>query len=120
MAHLFQNIETGELFSCGEELWISAFEAAKADGWKPDGTLYDIYYDVGEEIDFIGDDNGKLYTLLLGMMNVYEWDGNYTEKRNQVVTYEDAYYMVMSLKCAGVDPELCRFVGKGSFRICSD
>lgn len=120
MAYLFISIDSGEHLCCEEKVWIDAFEAAKADGWKPDGTMYDIYYDMDEELDLIEDDNRKLHTLVVAMNNVYAWDGSYTEKRNQIVTYDDAYYMAMSLKCAGVDPELCAFVEKGSFRICSD
>jgi len=119
MAYLLQNIETGELLHCEDEVWIGAFEAAKTDGWEPDGTQYDMYFDVDEELEFIENENQKLHTLIVAMNNTYEWDGSYTEKRNQVVTYEDAYYMAMSLKCAGVDAELCEFVAKGSFRICS-
>ncbi len=120
MGYHFINIETGDHLYCEDNLWIEAFEAAKADGWKPDGTQYDMYYYSDEEHQFIDDDNHKLFTLIDAMKKTYTWEGSYTERENQIVTYEDAYYMAMSLKCAGVDEKLCEFVAKGSFRICSD
>ncbi|HOP64641.1 MAG TPA: hypothetical protein PK358_13820 [Spirochaetota bacterium] len=120
MSYLFINIETGEQLSCDELVWVEAFEAAKADGWVPDGTLYDAPFIIDEELDFIDDDNWRLWTIYSEISKIDHWDGSYTKKRNQVVTYEDAYYMAMSLKCAGVDEKLCEFVGKGSFRICSE
>ncbi len=118
MAYTLINIESGEIFICEDNVWIDAFEAAKADGWDPDGTMYDAAYTLDEELDYIGDDNEKLWRIYTEVGNEFDWDGSYTEKRGQVVTYGDSYYMVMSLKCAGADPALCEFVSKGSFRIC--
>lgn len=118
MAYLLINIETGEQFTCDEKVWIDAFEAAKADGWDPEGTMYDAAYVLDDELDYVDDDNEKLWRIYKEVGTEFDWDGSYIEKKGQVVTYGDSYYMVMSLKCAGVDPALCEFVAKGSFRIC--
>lgn len=120
MAYLFMNIDSGELFHCEDREWIAAFEAAKADGWIPDGTQYDAAFTLDEELDFIDDDNQKVFTIVTALTEIFLWDGSYTERRNQIVTYEDSIYMAMSLKSAGITGALLEFVQKGSFRICSD
>lgn len=118
MAYLLINIETGESLYCEDQVWISAYEAAVADGWKPDGTNYDPEYFLENELDYIEDETQRYWAVVSAVKESFVWDGNYLEKAGQIVTYGDAYYMVMSLKCAGVDPEICEFVAKGSFRIC--
>ena len=118
MAYLLINLETGENFYCEDQVWIDAFNAAVADGWKPDGTMFDPEFYIDNELEFIEDENQRYWTIVYAVNESFVWDGNYLEKSGQIVTYGDAYYMVMSLKSAGVDPALIEFVGKGDFRIC--
>jgi hypothetical protein len=48
------------------------------------------------------------------------WDGNYTDKCNQVVIQDDAVYLAFALDGTDVNIELIDFMKKGSFRICSE
>jgi len=120
MAYILMNIDTGELFHCNDREWIEAFEAAKADGWRPDGTLYDADFVIDEELDYIDDENQRLFTIVAAMRETFIWEGSYTDRCNQIVTYEDSIYLAMSLKSAGITGGLLEFVQKGSFRICSN
>lgn len=118
MAYILINIETGDYFRCEDQVWIDAFNAAVADGWKPDGTMFDPEFYLDTELDFVEDETQRYWMIVSAVKETFDWDGNYIEKSGQIVTYGDAYYMVMSLKCAGVDPELIEFVSRGDFRIC--
>jgi hypothetical protein len=48
-----------------------------------------------------------------------EWDGNYTDKSNQIILEEDSINLADALRSAGFVNELTFFIEKGSFRICS-
>ena len=120
MAYIFMNVNTGEIFHCEDREWIDAFDAAKTDGWVPDGTLYDAEFVIDEELDYIDDENQKMFTIVNAMRETFVWEGSYTDKCNQIVTYEDSIYLAMSIKSAGITGALLEFIQKGSFRICSD
>lgn len=124
MSYIFINTETLEVYSCKEDEWKRAFNFACEDGWVPDGTEYDLECQVmencsgTEEPDY--DEKSNLFYVLVSMNELTEWDGNYFERKNQIVTGVDAYYMVLSLECGDFSPDLLEFMKKGSFRISSD
>jgi len=119
MAYHLLNIETLEYYYCDENEWISAIETAKENGWKPDGTYYDYVYVADDECFDIDDEMYYMYMTLVAKDISLEWDGNYIEKHNQVVMYEDTIYLAAALEGCGVDDKLLEFIKKGSFRICS-
>jgi hypothetical protein len=53
---------------------------------------------------------------------MFEWNGNYVDRRNQVVSESDAYELMRALEktWASNDRSLLDFLNNGSFRICSD
>ena len=88
--------------------------------WEPDGTIYDPLYEAADQ-SFDSDDLMYFYFMLISVKNEADyWDGSYLTKGNQIVLYEDAYYLAKSLDGTGVSTELIEFVRKGSFRICSE
>jgi hypothetical protein len=77
--------------------------------------MYDAAFTLDDELDIsrmIMKSSGE-YIQRVGLE--FDWDGSYTEKRGQVGTYGDSYYMLCPSNVAGVDPALCEFVSKGSF-----
>ncbi len=118
MNYHFVNIETGEFFICEEKLWIKTLETAQEEGWDPDGTFYDVNSQY-EEYDYDEDYNRTLYCYCMHISEMYQWDGSYTDRRDQVVGYEDTIYLVKALEGTGADADLVSFIEKGSFRICS-
>ncbi len=124
MSYIFINIDTFEVYECEEDLWHNAYDFACEDGWVPDGTFFDLAYQISEDLDDVDDYNfdpsANLFGMLLALNDMHKWDGNYFEKRNQVVTDTDLYYMVLSLKCGDFPAAFLEFLDKGSFRICSD
>ena len=120
MAYHLINIETLEHYTCDDQSWIKALDAAKENWWDPDGTMFDYIYET-EDICWDSDDYAHyMFTLLISMTESFEWDGNYIEKRNQVVSYEDTIYLASSLEGTDTDMGLIEFITKGSFRICSE
>jgi len=120
MSYHLVNIETSEYYYCDDQDWINAINIAKEDGWKPDGTMFDMECDIDDACYGIDDEMYCLYMYIQSKLEYQEWDGNYFEKRNQIVMYEDSLYLSYSLEAMGVKKELVDFVKKGSFRICSE
>lgn len=120
MSYHFINIDTGEYLYCDDHVWINALEAAKNNGWDPYGTLYDMAYDIDDECEFIEDESAIMFAVIFTMRNASEWSGSYTEKRNQVVDFNDTVYLTEALEGTDTDPELIKFIDKGEFRICAE
>jgi hypothetical protein len=120
MAYHFVNVETGEYFYCDEQVWLRALDTAEKNGWDPYGTLYDIEYSIEDECVFLDDATEILYAVLVTMGNMGQWKGSYTEKCNQVLDFNDTVYLAEALEGTDTDPELVRFIDKGTFRICAE
>lgn len=120
MSYHFINIDTGEYFYCDDHLWVSAIETAKKNGWDPYGTIYDLEYGIDDQCEFLEDEAEILFTVIFTLKENSEWDGSYTDKRNQIVDNDDSVYLTEALERTDTDPELVEFINKGSFRICSD
>ncbi|MCL1864959.1 MAG: hypothetical protein FWF73_04030 [Spirochaetes bacterium] len=119
MSYHLLNIEASVSYYCDEDEWIRTIETAKENGWKPDGTLYDYVYVAEEESFDIDDELYCMYMMIIAKDEYFEWDGNYIEKQNQIVMYEDTLYLAAALENSGIDDKLLDFIKKGSFRICS-
>ena len=120
MAYHLLNIETSEYYYCEDRDWADAIDIAIKNDWGPSGSFFDAVYETNDRC-FDTDDFVYwmfIYTTLKS--ELLEWDGNYVEKRNQIVDYEDTIYLAMSLDGTGVSTELIDFIRKGSFRICSE
>ncbi|HNX22809.1 MAG TPA: hypothetical protein PKG60_02095 [Spirochaetota bacterium] len=120
MAYHLLNIETLDCYYCEDHEWVNAIEIAKQNYWTPDGTFFDIYYDAEDQCFDNDDILYYNYMLVLSKNEFMEWEGSYFAKRNQVVMYEDSIYLASALAGSSVNPELVKFIEKGSFRICSE
>lgn len=120
MSYHLLNVETGDYIYIDDNVWISALETAKDNYWQPGGTIYDLEYCIDDDCEFIIGRTMIIFTIMQIAVEQASWDGSYTEKRNQVVDYEDTLYLADCLKGTDAPPELIEFIQKGSFRICSD
>ncbi len=120
MSYHLLNIETSEYYYCDDNEWTRAIEIAVENDWGPDGTFFDIVYETDDKCFDSDDPAYWMFMFTVSRDEALEWDGNYIEKRNQVVMYEDSIYLAKSLDGTGVSEELLDFIRKGSFRICSE
>jgi len=121
MAYLFEQLETHRTITCEEDEWLLFLAAARSNGWDEEGTRYDFPYQVEEEFDSMTDYLYNLWMILHLSKEMFAWDGNYTEKRNQIVSDSDAYYLAQALTGARQlkDRDLLEFMEAGAFRICA-
>ncbi len=121
MNYIFVNIETKEIFSCKEELWLEVLKTAKDNDWEPSGTKFDRSMALDNAFDDDDEESFRLFMFITINDEYLNWDGNYTDKADQIVTGIDADNMYGSLVYAThIDSQLFEFIGKGSFRIVSD
>lgn len=120
MSYHLLNVETGDYIYISDDVWLKALDAAKENYWQPGGTLYDLSYAIDDECEFITKKSLIIFTIMQVCLEQSEWNGSYTDKRNQIVDYEDTLYLVDCLQGTDTPQELVDFIQKGSFRICSD
>ncbi len=111
------NIETLQSLAMTEDGWISLIESARAHGWVPKGTIYDFSFQIDEECDGAAGWMMNLFVMLQLHMERASWDGNYLERKNQIVLLEDASLMAECLAEAGTPVEITGFLSLGAFRI---
>ena len=99
--------------------WLAILETAKKLGWKPEGTRYDLLYQIDELYEEGADAMYNMFIVVQVSQWYNSWDRNYTDRENQIVTGEDAKYMRLNLENSGVNPRFLDFLAKGAFRICS-
>lgn len=122
MAYTFLNITTMQTFACDDEEWRAYLERARAAGWEEEGTAFDFECEVDDAYDPMVD---YLYNLLLIFYvsrDMLEWDGNYIDKKNQVVSDSDAYCLMQALEAGWSSPDrgFLDFLNSGPFRILRD
>lgn len=122
MGYKFENIATHQSYTCSDGRWRLLLETARTNGWDEEGTRYDFTYEVDEIYDPMIDYLYNLWMIFHLSREMFEWDGNYTEKKGQVVSESDAYYLMQALASAiGPDERgLADFLNSGSFRICDE
>ena len=122
MAYTFLNINTLKTFTCGEEEWTRILAAARAGGWEEEGTQFNFACEVDDAYDPMVDYLYNLWMIFYLSREMFEWDGNYTDKKNQVVSESDAYYLMLALEkeWTSTDRGLLDFLNSGPFRITRD
>jgi hypothetical protein len=122
MPYLLQQLESHRTVTCSNEEWLRCLAGACANGWDGEGTEYDFPYQVDEEYDDMVDYLYNLWVIMHLSREMFAWDGNYTDKKNQVVSESDAYYLAQALADARppADRGLLDFLLQGSFRICAE
>jgi len=122
VAYTFQNLSSGKTLIIDDEPWLKLLALAGENGWEEEGTRYDFAFQVDEEWDFMYGYEYNLWLLLQTAREMFEWEGGYIEKKNQIVYESDAYFMAQALEKARPDEDrpLLDFLRSGSFRILAD
>lgn len=119
MPYVFASLDGTRRVECGENEWRKALETARARDWDPEGTRIDFQFQVNEVWDDGFDYTWNLKRMLEVHMMATGWDGNYTEKENQIISESDAYALYCSLDETLVSPALLELLGGGAVRICA-
>jgi hypothetical protein len=119
MSYTLKSINHPDHYRCDDEFWLGLLETARRSGWRPEGTRYDLAWQIDELFDEGADDMYNLFMVVLATQWRNSWDGNYHERENQFLTDEDVHYLKLALEGAGVNPSFMAFLDRGSFRICS-
>ena len=99
--------------------WQYALVIARANGWKPLGTIldYEFQYQLVasqcEQLDF--DKHILLDQFITDKCG--RWKGGYLTPEHQIVTDDDARGLRMALQRASASIELILFLSHGAFRI---
>lgn len=120
MGYRLKNTVTGEIYYCTDCFWENIIKTARENGWVPKGTRLSLENEIEDSFDEI---YGKMYNMFLVLAahaRCLEWDGNYTDRQNQIVSGEDASSMIEDLVNMDVDPGFLDFISKGAFEIGSD
>lgn len=117
MAYVFASLDGLKRVECGEEEWRKALEEAGSLGWSPEGTRFDFQYQVEEIWDGGLDYAWNLLRMVETHMMALGWNGNYTEKENQIISESDAYELSLYIDSAIVGQELLDLLGEGAVRI---
>jgi hypothetical protein len=119
MNYTFINIEKNEIYSCSKELWLEAIKTAQNNGWEPSGTIYNRLIALNDAYDDDDEESFRLFMYIVVNNAFLTWDGNYTDRADQIVSEIDANNLYESLIYAKIDDSLFDFIGKGSFIIVS-
>ncbi len=122
MAYALRNLNTRQVYTCGDDQWLHHLETAQANGWSGEGTHFDLAYELDETYDPMVDYLYNLWMICNLTREMFEWNGNYIDRRNQIVSESDAYYLKQALEktWSSKDRGLLDFLNNGSFRISSD
>jgi hypothetical protein len=120
MAYTLKNTVNGETYRCEDSFWLDIIKKAIESGWLPQGTKLSLENEIESTCDEMYGKMYNLYLVLAAHARCLEWDGNYTDKENQIVSTEDASNMLEELIYLGINPDFLDFIAKGSFEIGSD
>lgn len=117
MGYELVNLRSGEIHSCSDELWRRIIEGALDNFWEAEGTTIDFYFELEMTLDEMYSDDWNMLLMCCAHMKRINWDGNYIEKENQLVSDSDAEGLRRAITGLDADPALIAFLAKGCFRI---
>jgi hypothetical protein len=117
--YLFINLRNNTGFFCDESVWLNAVDIGKNNGWMPEGSVFDFNYVLDDNCDETDEMLQKLFILITVNNRYTEWNGDFIEKENQIVTEKDSTALYNALIASGenVNGRLLSFLSMGSFRI---
>lgn len=118
MKYSLVSIEKGQAYHCEEEAWKEILYLAENNGWEPEGTVLELNFEIEENWDPDMTYVETVFIVIQSHMKCIEWDGNYTDTENQVVTDSDVGQMLWALDGIDIDDGLAQVMEAGSFRIC--
>lgn len=99
--------------------WQHILATARANGWKPLGTILDYEFQYQLEVSNCEELNFDRHTLIDDYVKdkCGRWKGGYLTPEYQIVTDEDARGLRKSLQRATAPIDLLLFLSYGAFRI---
>jgi hypothetical protein len=119
MTYVFASLDGRKRAECGEKEWKAALDSARARGMEAGRNEIDFQFQVDEVWDDRFDYTWNLKLMLEVHMMATGWDGNYTEKENQIISESDAYALFCSLDETLVSRALLELLAGGAVRICA-
>jgi hypothetical protein len=117
MNYHLESLISKEKFTISDEKWIKALDFARENGWQPLGTILDFE----SELDILWNDSqDRMYNLWMVLTShnaCHEWDGNYIQKQDQIVSDTDSYELMLSLEMSEEFRELASFISGIPFKI---
>jgi hypothetical protein len=121
MAYTLENLSSRKIFTISDDAWLGDMATARENGWEEEGTQYDLAHQIDETYDPMYEYQYNLWMTFCLMREMFEWNGNYIEKNNQIVSESDAYFMMKALEktWSADDRSFLEFLGSGALRICA-
>jgi len=119
MNYLLIGTDSNIKYICSTEYWLALLNIARENGWKPEGTYYDLQNRLDECREDILCSMTRMFSFICINNEYIEWDGNYTDMKGQVVSEVDAYQMMLSIEGYIQDRSLSDLLSAGAFRIFS-
>lgn len=117
MEYHLEQLYSKQKLSISKTQWLKALEFAKSTGWEPTGTVLEFERELDDMWD---EEQGKMYNLWMVCISqnaCTQWDGNYTDPEDQIITDNDSYELMLSLETSEEFIELAGFIGGTAFRI---
>ena len=101
------------------EKWNRLLTMARANGWKPGGTILDVEFQLNLELSWCEEpDTINLNPLRKQVEErCKRWQGGYLSPEYQIVTDEDAKDIRKAMEETDADADLLLFLSYGAFRI---
>jgi hypothetical protein len=99
--------------------WKRLLTMARANGWKPRGTVLDVEFQLNLELSMIEKPDDINIDAIRKQVEerCKRWQGVYQIPQYQIVTAEDAMEMRRAMEGTDADADLLLFLSKGAFRI---
>jgi hypothetical protein len=99
--------------------WKRLLTMARANGWKPRGTILDVEFQLNLELSMIEEPDAVNIDALRKQVEerCKRWQGVYQIPQYQIVSAEDAMEMGKAMEGTDADVDLLLFLSKGAFRI---
>ena len=109
----------GVNYVTNHEEWQAVLTTARANGWRPQGTILDYEFQYQLERASYEDIDQNFHTIIDQQIKdkCGRWSGGYLNPEYQVVTDDDARGLRKALQRAGAPLDLLIFLSHGAFRI---
>ena len=113
-----ENGNTVNMMSTHEK-WRRLLTMARANGWKPRGTVLDVEFQLNLELSWCKEPDVVNIDALRKQVEerCRRWQGVYQIPQYQIVTAEDAEGIRRAMEGTDADADLLLFLSKGAFRI---
>jgi hypothetical protein len=99
--------------------WKRLLTMARANGWKPRGTILDVEFQLNLELSMIEEPDAVNIDALRKQVEerCKRWQGVYQIPQYQIVSADDAMEIGKAMEGTDADADLLLFLSKGGFRI---